>query len=105
MEINKDRLGGTIGLCAKAGKLVTGTNLVCEHMRARKKLFLLLEASDTSENTHKKLSDKSSFYGIKIVRLSYDGEALAKITGKTGSLAVIGITDENLAVAVLKQLP
>ncbi len=105
MENNKERLLGMIGLCAKAGKLVFGTNMVCEHMRAKKKMFLLLEASDTSENTHKKLCDKSSFYGIKIVKLSYDGEALAKITGKTGSLAVVGITDENLGGAVLGLLP
>ena len=53
-------------------------------------------ASDNSENTQKKLRDKCSFYGVELWQIEADGEALAHAVGKTGRVAVVAITDENL---------
>ena len=47
-----------LGLCAKAGKLVYGTPLICEALKAKKQVFLVVETSDNSENTQKRLRDR-----------------------------------------------
>ena len=101
----EERLLSTAGLAARAGKTVPGTGLVCEQLR-RGQILLVLEASDTSENTHKRLSDKTAFYGVPLVRLSVGGERLALAFGKRdGKLAAVGITDRGIIRAMKKYLP
>jgi ribosomal protein L7Ae-like RNA K-turn-binding protein len=78
--------------------------MIYESLRGKRPPLVVLEASDTSDGTHKKLTDKCSFYGVMHVRLSSDGEALAKAVGKTGALAAVAVTDENLAILVKKEL-
>ena len=56
---------------------------------------IVFEAADTSENTHKKISDKCSFYQVKQVRLSCDGATLASSLGKTASLAAVAVSDRD----------
>ena len=102
----EDKLLSTLGLCARARKLVMGTPMVCEAMRDKKTPVLaVLEASDTSENTHKKLSDKCAFYGVPLYRLTADTERLGRAVGKTGAVAAVGVTDENLYKALAEKLP
>lgn len=86
-----------LGLCAKARRLVTGTPMICEALRGKQKPFLVLTASDNSENTDKKLADKTAFYGVRTARLSCDGEALAAAVGKSGRVAAVAVCDENLS--------
>ena len=102
----EDKLLSTLGLCARARKLVMGTPMVCEAMRDQKTpVIAVLEASDTSANTHKKLSDKCAFYGVSLYRLSADTERLGRAVGKTGAVAAVGVTDESLYKALAKHLP
>ena len=102
----EDKLLSTIGLCARARKLVMGTPMVCEALRDKKKpVIAVLEASDTSENTHKRLSDKCAFYGVPLYRLTADTERLGRAIGKAGAVAAVGITDENLYKALAGNLP
>ena len=89
------RILGSIGLCSKAGKLIFGVPMIIEAMQKGKKIYLVLEAGDTSDNTHKKITDKCSFYGVKKIRLEVDGGTLASAVGKSSSLAAVGITDEG----------
>jgi hypothetical protein len=72
--------------------------MICEAMRkgGKKSPLLVFESSDTSENTHKKIADKTAFYGVRTVRLNCDGAALASALGKTSSLAAVAITDEQM---------
>lgn len=88
----------SLGLCARAGALVFGTPMVCEAMRAggKKKPLLVLEASDTSDGTHKRLTDKCSSYATRHVRLDIDGTTLAAALGKSASLAAVAVCDESL---------
>jgi ribosomal protein L7Ae-like RNA K-turn-binding protein len=88
----------SLGLCARAGKLIYGVPMICEAMRkgGKKSPLLVFESSDTSENTHKKIADKTAFYGVRTVRLNCDGAALASALGKTSSLAAVAITDEQM---------
>ena len=66
-----DRLLSTLGLCVKAGKVIFGVPMVCEAMRkgGKNAPVLVLEAADTSDNTHKKISDKCNYYNTKHIRL------------------------------------
>lgn len=101
---------GMIGICRRAGKTVIGTDMVCEHLKKRgnkdtneKNDVVVLEASDTSENTHKKLSDKCIFYNVKHIRLQFDCSALGKAVGKDHTAAV-AVIDANLCMAILEKL-
>lgn len=89
------RILGSLGLCSKAGKLIFGVPMIIEAMQKGKKVFLVIEAGDTSDNTHKRISDKCSFYGIEKIRLDISGGDLASAVGKSSSLAAIAITDEG----------
>ncbi len=87
-----------LGLCVKAGKTVFGTPMVCEALRrgGKNAPVLVLEASDTSSGTHKRLCDKCSFYGVKHIRLECTGEQLAHAVGKSATLAALAVTDAGM---------
>lgn len=101
MKINK--IISSLGLCSKAGKLVCGVPMVCEALGAKKaKPFLVLEAADTSENTHKRITDKCNFYSVKKIRLGLPGETIAQAIGKTGIIGAVAVTDPGLASLIEK---
>ncbi len=103
---------GMIGICRRAGKTVIGTDMVCEHLRKHsfkrkndgdETDIMVLEAADTSENTHKKISDKCTFYNVKHIRLAFDCAALGKAVGKKAAAAVL-ISDSNFCRAISERL-
>ena len=99
-----DRTLGALGLCAKARALVCGTPMVCEALAGRRKPMLAVLAADNSAATDKRLEDKCRYYGVPTVRIAQDGEALARAVGKSGRLAAVAITDENLCRLVRSTL-
>lgn len=94
----------TVGLCAKAGKLVCGTEQICDVMREGKALFLVIEASDSSANTHKRLSDRCEYYGVRLVRIQADTAVIGDAVGKHSPVAAVGVTDAGLCRAVVAKL-
>lgn len=106
-SVAEDKLLSTLGLCARARKLVTGTPMVCEALRTGGKtpVLAVLEASDTSENTHGKLASKCTYYRVPLYRIAADTARLAHAVGKTGAVAAVGVTDENLFKALARYLP
>ena len=90
-----NRILSSLGLCSKAGKLIFGVPMIIEAMQKGKKIYLVLEAGDTSDNTHKKITDKCSFYGVEKIRLEFDGIALSNAVGKSSNLAAVAVTDEG----------
>lgn len=103
-EETRRKLLSTLGLCARARKLVTGTPMVCETMRTPGAVICVLEASDTSDNTHGKLTSKCAFYKVPHKRLPIDGGTLAHAVGKTGVVAAVGVTDKELFRSLGKYL-
>lgn len=99
------RLLSTLGLCRRAGGLIFGTPMVCEAMRGNKGVLAVVEAADTSDNTHEKLVSKCTFYGVPHYRIEADTEALARAIGKTGAVAAVGVTHEGLFESLKKYLP
>jgi ribosomal protein L7Ae-like RNA K-turn-binding protein len=93
-----------LGLCARARALTYGTAMVCEALRDRRPPYLVLEASDTSEATHKRLCDKCQFYQVELVRLPATGGELAEALGKQNMLAAVAVRDENLCRVVRRAL-
>ena len=93
-----------LGLCAKAGRLITGVPMICDAMRTGRAPFLVISAGDNAKNSEKRLGDKCAHYGVRLCTLEADGEALARAVGKTARIAAVAITDENLCRLVLSKL-
>ena len=98
------RFLGALGLCSKAGRLIYGVPMIIEAMQKRKKIYLVLEAQDTSDNTHKRLTDKCNFYGVERIRLDIGCDDLSSAVGKSSLLAAVAITDEGFYQMVSKSL-
>ena len=95
----------SLGLCAKAGKLIYGVPMVCEALKKQKSVVAVFSAADNSSNSAKRLSDRCTFYGVPLYTLSVDGDTLSSAVGKSGRLAALAVTDSNLAALVLSKLP
>ena len=108
MNENVKRLLMTVGLAAKARAIVCGTEQICDAVRnGKNKPLLVIEACDTSDNTHKRLNDKCSYYGVRLERIEADTVALGYSVGKRAAVAAVGITDAGICRAVeikLKEL-
>ena len=110
---DEKNLLGIIGICRGAGKAVIGTPMICEYLRKRgeKKSLdasgapevIVIEASDTSENTHKKISDKCAYYKAMHVRITASCEELGRAVGKS-AVAAVAIADRSFCRAVLDKL-
>ena len=98
-QTKEKKLLSTLGLCVRAGKVIFGVPMICESLRrgGANAPCLVLEASDTSENTSKRISDKCKYYQVKHVRLRCDGATLARALGKTSSLAAVALTDPKMS--------
>ena len=103
---SKRKFLSSLGLCARAGKLIYGVPMICEALKkggVGKPVFII-ESSDTSEGTHKKIANKAEFYRVRTVRIDCDGATLASALGKTSSLAAVAIKDEKMCSIVEKYI-
>lgn len=104
--MNKDnnlkQLLFSIGLAKKAGKVISGTDSVCDEIR-KNKIFLVLCSFDVSDNTKKKISDCCAYHHVKIYFCEISKERLGKSIGKSFA-ACVGITDKNLSELISRNL-
>ena len=101
-----EKLLSALGLCVRAGKVIFGVPMICDALKkgGATKPVLIIEASDTSDGTHKKIADKSAFYQVRTVRIDCDGATLASALGKTASLAAVAIKDKDMCKIVEKYI-
>lgn len=86
-----------LGLAMRAGKLITGEELTVNEIR-QQKVKLVIVTKDASENTKKKITDKSKFYKTACLVVFSEGE----ITGAIGKpRKVIGIKDAGFANKIM----
>lgn len=97
----KEKLLGMLGLCIRARRAVCGTVNVCEALKAGK-AKLVVTASDNSAATEKRLFDRASFYGVKIIKTNLTSAEIGAATGKS-LVAAMAINDEQMASAVEKK--
>ena len=104
-EIEKKALR-LLGFAVRARLAAIGVPLVCEALKkpangAKKRPVIVLEAADTSENTHKRLCDRTAYYGVPHLSLSVDAAALATAVGKRdGAVAAVGVSEPSLAKVI-----
>ena len=92
------KLLGMLGLAKKAGRLVVGTKNAIAAVRGGK-AKLVIAASDISDATRKRISDKTGTYGVETVYISETTVSLGNALGKTAT-ACAAITDNGFADAV-----
>lgn len=99
--MNKNKVLSMLGLSTKAGKVVTG-EFSTEKAVKTGKAYLVIVASDASDNTKKKFRNMCNYYEVVMKEYS-DKDSLGQACGKE-SRASLAITDEGLAKAVSKQI-
>ena len=97
----EEKLLGMLGLCIRARRAVCGTVNVCEALKAGKAV-LVVTASDNSAATEKRLFDRASFYGVKIIKTNLTSAEIGAATGKS-LVAAMAINDASMASAVEKK--
>ena len=91
---NKEKaLQGMLGLCQRAGKLQSGTDIALTALRGGKGRLILLD-EQASENTMKKVTDACIYYHAPWVQLP--AGLLGAATGKDGRMAA-AVTDAGFA--------
>lgn len=92
-EGNRQKAMNLIGLAMRAGKLITGEELTIADIR-KQKAKIVFVANDASENTKKKVKDKSSYYEVPCFELFFEAE-ITQMIGKPRK--VFGIVDNGFA--------
>ncbi len=95
----KDRFLGMSGLARRAGKLVMGTQNVCDALSARRAVLVVM-ASGISAATQKRLCDRTSYYGIKLIKVPVSALEIGAALGRTMEVAAFALTDKQMADAV-----
>ena len=90
---------GLIGISAKAGKIVYGTDS-CINAMKNNKVKLLIVSNEASEKSKKNLKYYAEKYNIQICFFGTI-EELSKSIGKKNKI-VVGILEENLAKEIQK---
>ena len=100
-----DRVLGLLGFAARARRAVMGVSLICTALSrgaAGKTPLVIVEAADSSANSHKRITDRAAYYGVPCKQLACDMARLALAVGKRdGACAAVGVTDPELARAIL----
>lgn len=92
------RILNMLGLCMRAGKVVSGEKAGVQAIRSGSACVVLLDAS-AAKNTEKSVSDACAFYEVPLIRLP--GDELGYAIGKPGRM-VAAITDPSMADRILE---
>lgn len=97
--MNNKKILGLIGLATRARKICFGADSVELEIK-KKKVYLIIVATDASERSKEKFKKLGENYNIPII-LEGEIEILSKAIGKSNK-AIIGIKDINLANEIQK---
>lgn len=96
-----NKILGLLGLCARAGKIVFGTDACIEKIE-KGKVKLILIAKDSSDRTKLKFKEIAENKSIPIYEI-FSIEEISKQIGQKNK-AVIGITDINFSNEIEKKI-
>lgn len=88
-----------LGLAMRAGKLVTGDEIVLKAIRSSEAKLVIL-AGDASLNTQKKFRDKCGTYKVPLI-IGFKREQLGTSIGKPERI-VLALTDQGFAAMIRK---
>jgi len=86
-----------LGLACKAGRLVSGEDIVRNSVR-KNKVKLMIISEDASENTKKRFLNAAEFYKVPVV-IWGQKEVLGSSIGKSDR-SVVGICDEGFKKSI-----
>lgn len=93
-----NKLFSLLGLCMKAGKLVSGEFLVEKAIKDGSAKLIII-ATDASDNTKKKFLDMTNYRNINLILIG-DKVSLGNAIGKD-IRASIGICDEGFSKSIM----
>ena len=93
-----DRLLSFLGLCKRAGYLISGADTVVRSMKDHKAL-LVLTADDFADNSRKSVAKAAEEYGVPMKPLRRSKEELSFALGK--HCGVVSVTDRGFADKIL----
>ncbi len=97
--VNNDRLLSFLGLCKRAGFLISGAETVTKAVNDNKAL-LVLYATDVSENSIKGVKKAADTAGIPILMIDRSKEELSFALGK--HCGIVCTTDRGFADKILE---
>ncbi|MBE6671190.1 MAG: hypothetical protein E7593_03200 [Ruminococcaceae bacterium] len=100
--MRNEKLLGMLGLAARARKLIAGTEIVTEKIKAGRSVKLVLIASDVSENTLKKIVNCCEFYETEYERIQFTRDEISHAIGKMCLTSAVAIIDPDFYNAVKK---
>jgi len=98
-----DKTLSCIGLCKKAGRLISGTELTAEAIRGGK-IKAAFTSLDASKNTVKRISDCCSYRGVRYIQLPHTSDQIGRALGRESGIASFGVTDEGFADMIIRSL-
>ena len=87
--MNKQRVSNLLGLAQRAGKIISGEEMVVKAIQEQKAKLVFL-AHDAAPNLTKNIQDKSHYYQVKVVTV-FSTLELSIAVGK--SRKVLAVTD------------
>lgn len=97
----RSKLHSYMGFAKKSGNLVTGFN-TCVFEMSKKRIKLLIIAKDISENSGKKIEKEAKKHQVNY-RIYGETDVLSQMAGTSGR-SIFGITDDNFANVILKEI-
>ena len=97
--MNNDRLLSFLGICKRAGSLITGAETVTKAVNEHKAL-LVLYASDVSDNSLKAVRRAADENGVAVKELPRSKEELSFALGRLSG--IICVTDEGFVKKILE---
>ena len=98
---NKDRVLSMLGLATRSGNVASG-GFATEEAVKRGKAYLVIIATDASDNTRKKFVNSCKFYRVPCEYYSVK-ETLGHAIGKE-ERSCLAVTDEGFANSIRKHL-
>ena len=113
-QLKNAKILSMIGFAARAGKLATGTDRICDEVRRHgcpddgegrpwSSPGIVVLTSDASENTKKRLMNACSYYRVQLYASSLTCEELAARLGRAAT-AACATFDRNFADGIRKAI-
>ena len=93
-----NRVLNMLGLCMRAGKLISGEKAVVQAVRMGAACVVLLDGG-AAANAEKDISDACAYYEVPLIRTEAD--ELGYAIGKPGRMAA-AVTDPSMADRILE---
>lgn len=95
---SKQAVLNLLGLAQRAGRLVSGTDLVLGQIKQAKLIFM---AAETSSNAASKLTQAATAYSVPLIKIFTEQE-LSQAIGRQRK--IVAVMDAGFAKALLKKI-